>query len=354
MTAFVLASGLGLVSLSALFVIWGALHDVVARRRRRRREAIVRLLTTVLFGDELAADRATRLLMRERRPSVVRALQELAVDLRGHALGRTRHLVDVLGIRTHIAAMARSRRRSPRIRAAELVSLVPDEATSSELLRDDDALVRALTVEALGASRLARRRGVIHELLCDPAQVVRATTQDTLIRTGQGFEEIASALADERTCGAALTVVSHIPDPNVVALALRHIDSPSPRRRALVAQALGNDVSADVSRPLATLMADEDARVREAAIRSAGVAGRGELSGALGHALSDRAWTVRHAAGEALSRFGPLGAMVLYGHLDDPDPYARDMAQRFVDLIEEGGGGWGRTVHVGFAPLAAT
>ena len=46
--------------------------------------------------------------------------------------------------------------------------------------------------------------------------------------------------------------------------------------------------------------------------------------------------------------------MVLYGHLDDADPYARDMALRFVDLIEEGGGGWGRTVHVGFAPLVAS
>ena len=284
----------------------------------------------------------------------MRALQEVAADLRGQALGRTRHLVDVLGIRTHIAAMTRSRRRSTRIRAAELVSLVPDEISSSELLRDDDPLVRALTIESLGAARLARRRGVIHELLCDPAQMVRSTTQDTLIRSGEGVDEVRSALADERTAAAALTVVSHIPDPNVIALALTHIDSPSPEHRALVAHALGNSVSPDVSVHLAQLMADDHPDVREAAVRAAGVAGRGELSAALGHALSDESWTVRHAAGEALSRFGSLGAMVLYGHLDDDDTYARDMALRFVDLIEEGGGSWGRTVHVGFAPLAAS
>ena len=337
MTSVVGATSVVLAGLAASFVIWGGLHDVVARRRRRRRRAIVRLLTTVLFGDDRAADRATRQLMRERRASVLRALQELAVDLDGQALGRTRHLVDVLGIRTHIAAMARSRRRSPRIRAAELVSLVPEETTSAELLLDEDPLVRALTVEALGAPRLARRRGVIHELLCDPAQVVRATMQDTLIRSGAGIDEIGSALADERTCLAALTVVSHSPDPTVIDLALAHLDSPRPERRALVARALGNNVSPTVSEHLAQLIADEDAEVRSAAVRAAGVAGRGELAAVLGHALSDRAWSVRHAAGEALSRFGPLGAMVLYGHLDDADPYARDMALRFVDLVEEGG-----------------
>lgn len=354
MTTAVSVSGIGLAALAGLFVLWGALHDLVARRRRRRRRAIVRLLTNVLFGDDPAADQATRLLMRERRASVLRALQELAVDLQGHALGRTRHLVDVLGIRTQIAAMTRSRRRSPRIRAAELVTLVPDEASSSELLLDEDPLVRALTIEALGAPRLALRRGVIHELLCDPAQVVRATTQDTLIRSGAGVEEIRSALVDDRTCAAALAVVAHLPDPNVIALALPHLDSPLPERRALVARALANDVSPDVSVHLARLMSDGNADVREAAVRAVGVAGRGELSAALGHALSDSSWIVRHAAGEALSRFGPLGSMVLYGHLDDDDPYARDMALRFVHLIEEGGGGWGRTVHVGFAPLAAS
>lgn len=343
-----------LLSAAVLFVLWGVVNDRLADRRRRRNQAIVRLLTDVLIGDHSTADAASRQLMRERRAWVTRALQQLAVELSGDALERTRHLVEVLGIRREVAAMARSRRRLQRVRAAELVTLVADDATTGELLRDSDPLVRALTVEAAGATNLARRRGVIHELMCDPAQVVRATTQDALIRSSGAMDEIESALHDERTVDAALAVVSHVPDPNVIELALPHLGSPSPARRALVAKALGNNVSPEVSQHLAVLMEDEDESVREAAVRAAGVAGRGELAAALGRALGDSSWTVRHAAGEALSRFGPVGAMVLYGHLDDDDAYARDMALRFVHLVEEGGGSWGRTVHVGFAPVMAS
>lgn len=340
---------------AAVFVVVGVLHDLSARRQARHRERIGKAVTAVLFGDDDEADQGARALMRLRRSALYDALQALSADLEGRALSRTRHLVDVLGLDTHIDHLSRGWRRSRRVRAAQLVSLVGGhENAADRLLTDPSSLVRALTIETLGASELARMPGAIERILEDPSHLVRVTGQDVLIRSGGGVvTRLGEAIGNEATRLAALTIAAHLTDPRMVPLALQCIDSPVVEERVLVARSLGNLAGPDASEHLARLLDDEDARVRATAARSIGTAGRGELAGRVGRALSDPSWDVRHAAGEALSRFGALGSMVLHAHLEDDDAYARDMASRFIDLIEESAGHWQRSGRVGFAPVGS-
>lgn len=81
-----------------------------------------------------------------------------------------------------------------------------------------------------------------------------------------------------------------------------------------------------------TFLDHDSAQVRATAIDSSTRIDADWLLPKVAHALTDRSWKVRRAAGEALSKSGALGDLYLRAALDSPDPFAADMARNFLEM----------------------
>lgn len=322
-----------LASLVAIYVLGGALRDVVGRRRQRRIIEAKRIIAKiVLAGDEeagLAVDELPNIPRRTR----LKLLTELVLDFEGDADARVRRLVEVTGLARHITRMARRRNWRYRAQAARLASLIPDVEARGQLLHDRHPLVRAHAAENLDRDDVAGHCSTLLTHLDDPNRAVRFAAQQALLAGDSRIVgDLLSYLQNGDHPGTlwALEVAANTPDPRLMPVFRLHAKSHDERRRAIAAEGAGN-VPGAATDLVRELLSDPDAEVRTAAIGSVGRLHAVELAGLVGERLSDPSWVVRREAGLTLEQLAPTGSMVLRQHLSDPDPYARDMARLVLD-----------------------
>jgi HEAT repeat protein len=202
------------------------------------------------------------------------------------------------------------------------------------LLDDLHPVVRARTAEGLSASDAAAKVDRLIELLDDEVPAVRFAAQQALLRAGpEAVPSLEQYLSFGNGPGIvwALEIATNLPDPRLMPPVRRHLTSPDPRRRAVATEAIVpwlEDPSI-----LVTLLKDPNPDVRATAARAAGTAQAEQLAAHVGKLLCDSVWDVRQQAGLTLAAMGPAGLMTLRIHLDDPDPYARDMAVLMLETM---------------------
>lgn len=335
------ASLLGI--LVVLYVLGGGLRDVIGRRRQRRITEAKRVIARIVLSGDEEAGQAVDDLPNIPRRIRLKLLTELVLDFEGDADARVRKLVEVTGLAHHITRMARRRNWRYRAQAARLASLIPDPEARARLLHDRHALVRAHAAENLDREDVAGQCGTLLDHLDDPNRAVRFAAQQALLAGDSRIvEPLVAFLQDDDHPGTlwALEVAANTPDPRLMPVFRHHAKSSDAQRRAIAAEGAGN-VPGAATDLLSELLTDVDAEVRTAAIGAVGRLRAVELSGLVGERLSDPSWVVRRQAGLTLEMLAPTGSMVLRQHLNDPDPYARDMAHLMLDAIATRRGQWG-------------
>ena len=323
------------VFLGVVYVFWGWLRDRSRARRRRILEwAQVDLLVVLFHADADAACAADRL---AGVPGhlLLDLIQRLASDLSGDADQRIRKLVRTAGLTRQIRSRLRSRSWRRRAQGAALAGLLPDgDPLRMALLNDPYPVVRARAAESLAESDVVGHVNRLVELLDDDVQAVRFAAQQALLRSDARIvPALREYLSSPESPGIvwALEVAANLPDPRLIPAIRQHMGSPDPRRRAIATEAIVPWL--DDPGILVERLRDADADVRATAARAAGAAKAELLAAHVGRLLSDEAWSVRQQAGLALATMGPAGIMTLRVHLEDPDPYARDMAALMLDTV---------------------
>ena len=331
---FVVSAALA-AGLATAFVVIGAVHDVVRRRSRRLSQRIQDDLAMVIAGSEEDAEHAAERIARHRRNAVLGLVQRLAADLDGEAVDRLRNLVAVAALDRHIRRRMDSRSWRRRAQAAGLTSLLPEgDPHRTSALLDSHPVVRARCAEAMRAEDAAMHEEELLLLLDHPVLAVRFAAQTALIRGGrQVMDALQRYLETSNDNGVrwALEVAATIPHPRLVPGIRRHLESSDPERRAISVRAIAR--WPDEVEHVQARLSDEDETVRAMAAEAVGTMGAQVLAAQVGRLLADRSWLVRERAGQALAAMGPAGAMTLRIHLDDPDPYAQDMASQVLDRL---------------------
>lgn len=319
----------------AAYVAAGWAHDRVVRRRKRAAERIESALSTILFQGEAEAAAAAELLDGGSRRVLLDMIQRLANDLSGDADARLRKLVATIGLAQPIRGLIGSRQWRRRVQGAALATLLPEtDPARVGLLHDPHPTVRARAAESLEAADAVAQVDVLLALLDDDVHAVRFAAQQALLRNDSRVVPALEAYlmeADGDGVVWALEVAANLPDPRLIPAIQRHLRSLDPTRRAIATDAIVPWL--DDAELLVELFGDEDPEVRATAARAAGTASAELLAAHVGRLLRDAVWEVRHQAGQALATMGPTGTMVLRIHLDDPDPYARDMAALMLDTL---------------------
>ena len=317
------------------YILVGWLHDLVRSRRRQIAERAGAELSALLFHPDVEAAQAADRLGRAPRNLLLDMVQRLASDLNGDADQRLRNFVLTAGLTPTIRRRLRSRSWRRRAQGAALGSLLPDgDPLRTVLLDDPHPVVRARAAEGLNESDAVACVDRLIELLDDGVPAVRFAAQQALLRSGA---RVVPALEQYLSRGDgpgivwALEIATNLPDPRLIPAVRRHLESPDPRRRAGATEAIVpwlEDASI-----LVDLFTDPDPDVRATAARAAGIAQAEQLAAHIGRLLCDSVWNVRQQAGLTLATMGPAGLMTLRVHLEDPDPYARDMAILMLDTL---------------------
>lgn len=287
----------------------------------------------IVEGDRGAAEAALRPLPRR---SQIRVLVEVTRNVVGRDLDELRFLADDLGIIRWARQEARSRTWHVRLRAARLLTLFDTEsATLAGMLDDPHDAVRAQAIESAAAHPSPAVVGRLVELLSDEANLCRFIVRDTLLRIGPAaIEPLARHL--ERSTGAdatmALGVALGMPDHRFGEAAVELARDPSPECRERAAQVLASIGGTAPLLVLESLLDDPEGRVRAAAALGLGTLHHWPAAERLAVMLRDREFEVRRAAALGLERLGPAGALVLRQALDDPDPFAGDMARLVLGI----------------------
>lgn len=320
-------------ALAAFYIVWGSFNDVAKRVVARRRRRVLEVLSVVLFESDEDAERIHERAMEMPRRELLAVVQSLAVDLNGQARDRLQHLVRALGLERFIRRRARSRRWRMRVQAAQLQYLVehPD-FDRRRLLTDKHHIVRARAAESLTAQQAAEHVDELVDLLRDDSVAVRLAVQQKLLEVGSAAVPVLlDELYGERHVLEALEVAANLADPRLVEALVGHARSEDPVVRATAARALGSGSGPGAGEMLEVLCGDDDPEVRVAAIEGLARMESQASVAIIGRLLGDRSWQVRRAAGLALDRLGPPGSLILRSHLDDLDPFARDMARQVLD-----------------------
>ncbi|MBS2023088.1 MAG: HEAT repeat domain-containing protein, partial [Deltaproteobacteria bacterium] len=183
-----------------------------------------------------------------------------------------------------------------------------------DLLKHEDARVRAAAVERLGEFAAVEQIAAMRVLLEDPSPEVRAAAlgavctiqQEEAVATVTPF--LSAEKAPEAIVRAAATValIRHAGLDGVLAAAeplKALLAAQDPRDRAAAADALGNIGVRGFYRPLLSFLRDPDAMVRRRAIAAAGKLKTPELVAPLIQAFKQRETSLEAAS--ALTAFGP-------------------------------------------------
>ena len=320
-----------------LYLVVGSLIDWHHARRNSQRDEALQALTESTFLDHDSAGEA----LHELRRMPPRVMWHLALTVPLHFDDQlSRRIVNIIGAtsaRRRIERLSRSRFWFRRVQAARLAHVLPDSESEvvERLLADSSISVQAATIESFSSTHIARHARVLLERLSHPNQSVRFTAQQALLRgDGRITDPLREWLrdADDEAAHFGLEVAANLDDPRLVQEISRFSESSDPVIRRLVARAtpLGS-LPSELSF-FQALFEDDDPQVRATAIDSSTRIDADWLLPKVAHALTDRSWKVRRAAGEALSKSGALGDLYLRAALDSPDPFAADMARNFLEM----------------------
>lgn len=320
---------------AVIFCIVGFAMSSIRRARDRRRVQAYDLAARVVLDSARESEAASEALAEMSLPVVADVLQHLATDVSGESRRRLRLVAIQSGLVRRIERWSRHHRWHHRARAAHLLVLLDEHAPErSALLHDPHPLVRARAIESMSPDEVGAQSVALLEAFDHQSPAVQAAAQHALVRGGVDcvapvvglLNRLDRGSHDPKAIVLVAEVAAQLPDSRVVDALLAFASHDDERLRLLVATCLGNGTFVDQTNELAALLVDPDAAVRAEAARSVGRAQVVGLAHRVGAALSDRSWQVRRNAGAALLELGPIGKVVLRCHLDDEDPFARDMA----------------------------
>ncbi|WP_417494251.1 HEAT repeat domain-containing protein [Maricaulis sp.] len=324
-TASLVLAGLSLLALVALAVLRG-LRDLARRRDQACADALSSDIRNLLTSRvEITPDMLPAL-----EPRVVRASIAVLLgyfrNLEGEARQRLHQLLAVWEIEP---ALARLYRKSPRLQKLHILAIWSHLGTASSLdrvrreLSCDDEHIRLAALRTM----VRRDPDIALEDLVDLTNRSRARDMQLLATTlrrqgpraisalealaGPGAMEgcLRSALEGFAAIGAAETQL------DLAALS----NHASPRVRSSVALLAAGIVGPAGAAALQRLAEDPEPAVRESAALAIGRRRRADLIEILTALITDRVWSVRFRAAQALAELGPPGRAVLR-HLPDPGP----------------------------------
>jgi HEAT repeat protein len=252
------------------------------------------------------------LLLRARKEyvrSLVESLERRRLDLSATPLAATSEGT-VRAVRAALKGDA-----ATALHAIDLLQHVPSVDFSAELrqlLRHDDARVRAAALEQLGERRIEAALEEMRALLSDAAPEVRAAALGAVcaIEQEQGIATAQPFLHDPNVAAvraaAAVALIRHAGLDGVLAAAdplKALLGAENPHDRAAAAEALGNIGVRGFYRPLVAFLRDRDPMVRRRAIAAAGKLRKVELIPPLVEQFKDRRTALEAAS--ALASFGP-------------------------------------------------
>ena len=324
-TASLVLAGLSLLALLVLAVL-RSLRDL----GRSREQACA----DVLGGDirNLLASRVeiTPAMLPRLSPRVVHASISVLIgyfhNLEGEARQRLKHLLAVWQIEP---ALARLYRKSPRLQKLRIMAIFSHLGTASSLalvrreLSSEDEHIRLAALRTM----VRRDPDIALEDLVDLNNRSRARDMQLLATTlrRQGpraitaLEALAGPGAMEGCLRSALDGLAAIgaPETPLDLVALSNHDSP--RVRSSLALLAAGIMSPSGAMVLQHLAADSEPAVRESAALAIGQRRRADLIEILTMLISDRVWSVRFRAAQALAELGPPGRAILR-HLPEPSP----------------------------------
>lgn len=310
-------------------------------------------IATPLDPAELAAlyERAAVLRAEDRRAvdeGLRQALSSASEVNRAAAILAMGRIRDVSSRGAISAAMADP---APRVRAAAVFAqaLLDDGGPHSGLvaaLQDPVPTVRAAAAAAAGVTRPVEAIGALSALLVDPEPSVREAACYALARFDHGDQDIAQLATlmgtepHEVALAAAHAMARMAAPPGRLVAATRQrvreslrdlTRSYSPEMRAVAAQGLALPGSPNETALLGQLLADRDARVRIAAVRSLGHAGA-SVQPHFASALEDDDERVVLAAVETLGKLRGTDAIDRLVEFIAQDPRAW-LRQRAVEAL---------------------
>jgi HEAT repeat protein len=315
----------------------GAWIDHRARRLAeplaRARSALAAAFVSGSFGGpELAA------LDELPRRSVVGLLASLAHSVDGAGPAGIEQIARRLGLHSSAAELVGSSLWWRRLAGARLLSLLGEDHVMPTLFADPNPLVRAQAAAWGSTHPTPAAIDALVAMLGDPDRLCQFWAKDGLIRVGRAAAPQLEALLGDRSAArreSALEVASARPDPRYLLPALKLVDDPEARIRALAAVLLGRLGGDEAAAALHGLLADTAPEVRAAAAAGLGRLRHWPDAHALAMLLGDPAWEVRRQAGLALEALGAPGLLLLRraaGYATDP--YAADMARQVLDLSD--------------------
>ncbi|SDL65603.1 HEAT repeat domain-containing protein [Maricaulis salignorans] len=329
LTAIWVAS-LVLVSLSVLALLALAalrsLRDLGREREQACADALSANIRNLLASRvEIAPAMLPKLQHRVVRASIA-VLIGYFRNLEGEARQRLKQLLEVWEIEP---ALARLYRKSPRLQKLQILAIFSHLDTPSSLdlvrqqLSSEDQHIR------LAALRTMVRRDpeIALENLVDLTNRSRARDMQllatTLRRQGpraiSALEALAGAGAMEGCLRSALEGLAAIGAAETRLDLTTLANHASPRVRSSVALLAAGIVSPAGATALLRLAEDPEPAVRESAALAIGLRRRADLIEILTALITDRVWSVRFRAAQALAELGPPGRAVLR-HLPDPGP----------------------------------
>jgi len=204
-----------------------------------------------------------------------------------------------------------------------------------ERLEDPDPVVRQRAIAALGDLRAVGALDRIVAALDATAGWTDLLAIMALSRMGPGSVPRIDALLRASTSPAMtkglLQVTAQLglaEDPALVRAFARYDD---PEVRVEAVRALGRIPADEASVDVCLAAMDDPAwPTRALAARSLGHLGDRRAIPRLERAMGDRAYWVRHHAGQALATLGQAGQDALQRRLADPNPFVRDMANQML------------------------
>lgn len=339
-TLGLIVAGMAVVVVMLLAGLVGG--TVVARWRGRRfervhRELQPRLRQVAVDGSQVRS--AGRWLSRLPWRAQVDQLSELTSMLSGASRVRLQQLAATAGLLERAQGWVGSRRWHRRLRGVRVLAMVGGgQDTVPGLLADPHPEVRAHAADWVAEHGSAEDLAVTLVALNGDERLRDYPLVDSLIRAGpRASRPVAEFLErdDLDDPVPALTVAAELVDARLAAASMRWIAAPDPVARAAAARVVVARGDATASEWLRVWLADEDARVRAAAVEGLGWLRHWPAAPELAAALADPAFAVRRAAGLALRRQGGTGRLYLRRSLNSSDPFAVDMARQVLSLPDE-------------------